>query len=268
MEFHHHYFLCYFMILVSCNTGNLTVITDLPQSFKEVSAVEVSPNSYLIWLIEDAGNKNNLYAIDKTGKIIKDLDIRNASNIDWEDLTSDSLGNIYIGDFGNNSKKRKLFTIYKIPKPDELTSHTIAEVINYELPSEIKSKDFEAFFIFQNQFYIFSKENKGVLISVPAKEGTHTAKLITEFNLKGKNNKITSADISTDGKTIVLLNHDKLWQLSNFKDDQFFEGNIKSLAFKHNSQKEGICFRNNNSLYITDEHNKIIGGNLYLFNLK
>ncbi len=97
------------ILCFSCQTGNLSVIADLPNSLKETSAVELIGNSNLIWVIEDAGNKNILYGLNTKGKIVKEIKITNAKNTDWEDLASDSLGNIYIGDFGNNSKKPEFF---------------------------------------------------------------------------------------------------------------------------------------------------------------
>lgn len=250
--------------LISCNTGKLEVIADLPNNLKEASAIEKVAHSDLLWTIEDAGNKNNIYGLDLKGNIVKDIDIENASNIDWEDLTSDKQGNLYVGDFGNNSKNRDDFTIYKISnlKDDE----TDAERINFMLPKKAKPEDFEAFFLFNNYFYILSKDNKSTkLFKVPNEIGKHTAEFITKFKLKGKNTKITSAAISEDENTIVLLNHDKLWKISNFKTDNFFEGTIEILDFDHDSQKEGICFKTNTSVYITDEKNKSEGGNLYEF---
>lgn len=254
------------MILFSCNTGKLDVVTDLPSSLKEASAIEKVVNSDLLWTIEDSGNKNNIYGLDLDGNIVKDIDISNSSNIDWEDLTSDDDGNLYIGDFGNNSKNRDDFTIYKVS--DLSSEKTKAERINFLLPKKVKSKDFEAFFLLENHFYIFSKENKScMLFKVPNRIGKHTARLAFEFNLKGKNLKITSADISDDGKTLILLNHDKLWKISDYNGDNFFEGNIQELEFDHNSQKEGICFKDANSVYITDEKDKSEGGNLYEFKI-
>jgi hypothetical protein len=254
------------LFLTSCDTGKLTVIADLPINLKEISAAETLPNSDLIWVIEDKGNKNNIYGINARGKIIKDIDVSNASNIDWEDLTSDRLGNLYIGDFGNNSKNRDDFTIYKVANLQD--DNATAEQINFTLPKDMKSEDFEGFFIMNGYFYIFSKENKtSKLIKVPNQIGKHTAKLVSYFNLDGKHHKITSADISDDGKTIVLLKHDKLWKISNFKGDHFFEGTIVELKFDHNSQKEGICFVNNSTVYITDERSHGKGGNLYEFKI-
>lgn len=258
--------LLFALLFLSCNTGKLEVIANLQSSLKEVSAMEVVKGSNLLWVLEDAGNKNNIYGLDLKGNIVKDIDISNASNIDWEDLTSDNLGNLYIGDFGNNSKNRDDFTIYKVSnlKNDKTTG----ERINFILPKDVKSEDFEAFFILNNAFYIFSKENKSsILLKVPNIIGKHTAKLVTDFNLDGKHHKITSADISDDGKTVVLLNHDKLWKITNFELDYFFKGTIEELNFGHDSQKEGICFKNNSIVYITDEKNKSEGGNLYEFKL-
>jgi len=256
-----------FFVTSSCNTGNLKVIADLPNSLKEASAIEKVVNSNLLWTIEDSGNKNNIYGLDVKGNIIKDIDIENSSNIDWEDLTSDEKGNLYIGDFGNNIKNRDDFTIYKVSNLDAEETH--AERINFMLPKQSKPEDFEAFFLLKNDFYIFSKENKSTkLFKVPNQIGKHTAEFIAEFKLKGKNTNITSADISKNGKTIVLLNHDKIWKISNFQEDNFFNGRIEMFKLNHNSQKEGICFKTNSKVYITDEKDKSEGGNLYEFKIE
>ena len=51
------------------------------------------------------------------------------------------------------------------------------------------------------------------------------------------------------------------------QNDDFFSGNIEELPFDHNSQKEGICFKNDAMVYITDERNGDEGGNIYSFKL-
>ena len=260
--------IIYTLLLFSCNTGRLTVVADIPNHLKEVSAVETTSKSNLFWMIEDAGNKNHLYGLNEKGILKKDLKVLNSENIDWEDLTSDKDGNIYIGDFGNNSKKRKDFTIYKVLNPDNSTNQITSEAIHFTLPKEMKSQNFEAFFLYENSFYLFSKDSKScVLIKIPNKKGNHVAELISEFNLEGKNSKVTSADISDDGKTVVLLNHDRLWKITDFKSDDFFQGTIEEMAFDHNSQKEGICFKNNSAIYLTDENNGPEGSNIYSFKL-
>ena len=258
-----------FLLLFACKTGKLKVIVDIPSYLKEVSAVEMLTGSDLIWVIEDSGNKAKVYAINTEGSVVKILKIKDSKNKDWEDLTSDTMGNIYIGDFGNNAKDRKKFTIYKVSNLTSQEEDSETESITFKLPKSVKSHDFEAFFLLNNTFYIFSKNHEeGVVISVPNIPGKHIANFVTAFNLTGEQNKITSADISDDEKTIVLLNRDKVWKLTNFDGDNFFEGTVESLAFNHDSQKEGICFKDNNTIYITDEYNGIHGGNVYEFGIK
>lgn len=268
---HINFKLIIFTILLasSCQTGKLNVIADLPSSLKETSAIETTSQSDILWVIEDAGNKNNLYGLNTKGDIIKDLDIGNVQNIDWEDLTSDTEGNLYIGDFGNNNKKRENFAIYKVAQPEKATKSTRAEVISFTLPKKMKSEDFESFFLYNNTFYLFTKDQKKCeLIKVPNKIGDHKAEYISEIKLKGKHNKVTSADISDDGKTVVLLNHDKLWKFTDFTSDDFFNGTIESVKFDHNSQKEGIHIISTDDVLITDEKTKHEGGNIYRFSLK
>ncbi|GAA4805124.1 hypothetical protein GCM10023330_09460 [Litoribaculum gwangyangense] len=253
---------------MSCNTGRLNNIADMNSDLEEASAIEIVKGSNLLWVIEDAGNKNHIYGLDLKGRIIKDIDILNAENDDWEDLTSDKFGNLYIGDFGNNNKKRDEFTIYKVSNLNPTNDKTTAKTIHFKLPKEVKSEDFEAFFLLDGFFYIFSKENKSsILLKVPNSIGEHTAELVTDFNLDGKHHKITSAALSPNEETVVLLNHDKLWKLTNFKPDNFFKGNIEELKFGHTSQKEGVCFKNDSMVYINDERNKSEGGNIYTFNI-
>ncbi|WMI66183.1 hypothetical protein RBH94_03255 [Aestuariibaculum sp. YM273] len=257
------------LLFFACSTGKLSVVADIPNNLKEVSGNEITTNSNLIWVIEDAGNRNNVYGLNDKGYIVKDIDVKNVNNLDWEDLTTDKEGNLYIGDIGNNDKNRKWLSILKISNPEAIEDETTAEVIKFKLPKGEKPKDFEAMFLFNNFFYLFSKESgKAILIKVPNIIGKHTAEILTEFNLNGKHNYITSADISEDGKTVVLLNHEKVWILTNFTDDNFFGGKLTKLPFEHDSQKEGVCFEDDNNILITDESNDDLGSNIYRFELK
>ncbi|WP_372756057.1 hypothetical protein [Mariniflexile sp.] len=257
--------LC-FGFFFACNKEKLIVMANLPNKLNEVSGMETLVNSDLIWVIEDSGNKNHVYGLNTKGDIEKDVVITNAENIDWEDLASDNLGNLYIGDFGNNSKNRKKFTVYKVS--DLKTDKTTAESIHFSLPDKVDDEDFEAFFIFKKHIYIFSKsDKKAIVIKIPNQPGTHVAEYVSSFNLKGKNNKITAADISSDGKTIILLGHERIWELTNFKSDNFVSGKIKKHNLEHNSQKEGICFLTDSKLIISDERDGKKDGTIYQFNL-
>ncbi|MCB0381986.1 MAG: SdiA-regulated domain-containing protein, partial [Psychroserpens sp.] len=185
------------LIFISCTTGKLKLLAGVSSSLDEVSAIEKTTNSDVLWVIQDAGNKNHLYGLNLEGQIIRDIEITNADNRDWEDLTSDNEGNIYIGDFGNNNEKQKDFTIYKVTRPEKNTRSTEAEGIHFKLPDDMDSVDFEAFFLYKGFFYVFSKDHKTCeLIKIPNSPGNHIASYVAKIELKDKHTKVTSADIS------------------------------------------------------------------------
>lgn len=258
-----------FLFLLACQTGELKLIASFPIALNEASAAEVIPDTDVLWTLEDKGNDSDIHAFDaRSGKRIKSLKV-NATNEDWEDLTSDLEGHLYIGDFGNNHGKRKEIQIYKLPNPTQLEGRvSVSTTTNVKIPKEAQKEDFEAFFLWKGYFYLFSKSsNKIVVLKVPNAPGEVTAEVIAHFNFHEEgDNKITSAAIRKDGKEVVLLNHDKVWVLTDFVSDRFFEGNLKSVSFSHDSQKEGICYWKNH-LLITDERNKSEGGNIYAFDL-
>ncbi|MFT5761793.1 MAG: hypothetical protein ACI8WA_000915, partial [Polaribacter sp.] len=137
------------------------------------------------------------------------------------------------------------------------------------------SFDAEAFFYHQNYFYIFTKSRqnknlgKTLLFKVPNKKGKHIAEFISEYEFcNSVDCRITSADISRNGTEIVLLNHTSVFIITNFNGDDFFSGEIKEIPLEHNSQKEGVCFKDDNTLFVTDEKVKKIGGNLYSLKIK
>lgn len=254
--------------VLSCDTGKLELVASLNNSLDESSGLAIVKGSNLIWTIEDSGNNNSIYGVNLGGSIVQEIKISNARNVDWEDLATDDKGNIYIGDFGNNYLGRRQFIIYKIANKSLTKTETTAKSITFKLPNNMKSQDFESFFLMNDHFYVFSKEAKNFKVfKVPNKIGFHTAKLVSTYNLEGKNNSITSATISPDKKMVLLLNHDKLWQITDFKNDRFFEGTISLCPFEHNSQKEGICFFGNKIVYISDERKGVHGGNIYKLGL-
>ncbi len=267
----HHFSTYLFSLLflfISCSASKINIVSSLPKNLKEISAIEITDSSNTLWMIEDSNNKNILYGLNLKGEIIKQITLSDIKNNDWEDLTSDPQGNIYIGDFGNNSGKRKKFFIHKIISPQVSPLKTTPITTSFKFSKKYVKKDFEAFFVWNNNFYLFSKENKTTTIfKVPNLPGNQKAQFIGRLNLKGKRNPITSADISDDKKTIILLNHNKFWSLTNFNEGDFSNSFIQEIDLGHSSQKEGICFKNKNTVYITDEKTNTSTGNVYEFKI-
>ncbi|QNM84648.1 hypothetical protein H9W90_10615 [Polaribacter pectinis] len=271
-------FVLSFLLLMSCqNFGQLKLLTDLPKSLKEVSGTEIVPKSDLIWMINDGGNKPELLGLNEKGKIIKEIYIK-AKNHDWEDLTSDEKGNIYIGDFGNNLNRRKNLSIIIVEQNELDEKNAEVDEIEFEYPNQTKFPpkkknrffDTESFFYFKESLYLFTKSRvkgnygKTTMYKIPAKKGEYVAEIVGEFeNCSSLECWITSADISEDGKKVALLSQKNVLIFTDFNGDNFLSGKVQKIEMKHRSQKEGITFKDNNTLLITDEKAHGAGGNLY-----
>jgi len=276
-----------FFLTVSCKNDSDSLIPffALSNDLKEISGITYFPENNLLWTLEDSGNANSIYGLNSNGEIVKNITIENTENIDWEDISKDKDGNLYIGDFGNNDNVRQDLCIYKIDKNSLDNESTIPEYkISFAYPEQ---KDFppkktamfydvEGFFEFKNNFYLFTKNrSKGFdgitfLYKVPNVSGFHEAKLIGKFKTcdNYKYCAITSAAISPDATKVVLLSHDKIWLFENFNDDNFLNGTGTPLDLNHFSQKEAICFKDDDTLLIADERIKKTGGNVYEVSLE
>ena len=274
-------------LLLSCKQESdvLTKRFALPKKLKEVSGIIFSDKTKLMYAVEDSGNDNIIYGLSNEGKLQHSIKVVDATNVDWEDITKDQQGNLYIGDFGNNDNERKDLCIYKIAKDSLSKTETFSTYkISFAYPEQTKFPpkkkelfyDVEAFFEHKNNFYLFTKNRSSsfdgttFLYKVPNKAGAHQAQLIGKFKTGGSfsENAITSATLSPDGSTVVLLCHAKVWLFTDFTSDNFLSGEASEFQLNHFSQKEAICFKDNSTLIIADEKTKKIGGNVYEVTLK
>ena len=71
-----------------------------------------------LWTHGDGGNTTWLYLVTPQGDLLRTHPVRGATNVDWEDLAQDrQRGHLYIGDFGNNTNKRRDLRIYRLSGP-------------------------------------------------------------------------------------------------------------------------------------------------------
>lgn len=279
------------LFLLSCNpkaqkssveNDELKVQYSLPKKLKEVSGMTLSKDKKTIWVIEDRGNKNAVYGLNEKGEMIAKVPVIHAENTDWEDIISDTEGNIYIGDFGNNDNDRQDLAILKTDlKNSNQTSTKVVQTtkFHYQGQTEFPPKksnllyDCEAFVEMNGNFYLFTKNrSKGfngtfLVFKVPNKEGNFEAKLIGRLKLQGGYNDaaITSATINSTKDKIVLLTHKNIHVLTGFTADNFSTVKIQKIPLNDNSQKEAIVFLDDKTLMIADEKTKGEGGNVYTF---
>ncbi len=275
-------FILSFIFFISCEqkSQKLNPLFELPKDLKEVSGICYDVTNNLIWTLEDSGNENEIYALNNEGKVLKTIKLEDIKNNDWEDITQDKQGNLYIGDFGNNDNKRKDLAIYKVNTTD-LNKENVEKTtqISFSYPEQTEfppSKkelffDVEGFIEMDNNFYLFTKnrtkngEGTVYIYKITNQEGNHEAKKIGEFKTCSdfETCAITSAAISPNSKQIALLTHSKIWFFDGFNEDNFTAGKTSVFELNHNTQKESICYKNDQTLLIADEKSKKTGGNVY-----
>lgn len=266
---------------LNCNPplpDGLEKLTHLPKVMKENSGMEIIDESDLIWMINDSGNKDHLYGLTVNGREEANINIKSASNRDWEDLAADEEGNLYLADIGNNSYNRDELYVYKLPSPGQNPPHELeAEQIEFTYAGHKKDQPYnaEALVYHKQKLYIFTKNKRDekeavtYVFSVPSIPGSYKARLVGHITLcdSGGSCRVTGADISPDGKTLALLSHDKVWLSENHLENDSIAP-FSAIDLKHRTQKEGICFPDNETLYISDERDHGSGGILYRYRLK
>ena len=233
----------------------------------------------LYW-VNDSGNTATVFATDRKGKLLEEFDIK-ANNIDWEDLTVDEAGRIYIADFGNNKNLRKEFQIYRWDKEENLVD-TFRYFYGTQKdfpPSEgYKIYDAEGTVYTKDTIHIFSKSKMGskdlniYRYTMPLMEGMHELYPQDTFNIGEW--LVTAAAIHPEKKILALLSYrylvPRFWFPSSeilltifydYPENDFFKGKVISRripSWFFASQYECIDWLENDSLLIGSERTAFI----------
>ena len=245
-------------------------INDLGSSLEETSGLQLIQGR--LFSINDGGNSAEIQEIDpESGEMIRSIKVSGVSNVDWEDLAANST-HLFIGDFGNNLGIRTDLRILKIPISALLTQGEVTvEQIRFSYPDQSDFSgansnhnfDCEAMVFWENKLHLFSK-NRGdqqtKRYSLSTATGTQVALLEESFDSKGL---ITGADVSPDGKNVVLLGYEDrgansrsfIWTFSSVSGsvfsgagNQFFLGSPAGLG-----QTEGIAIDSKMELTVSGE---------------
>jgi hypothetical protein len=238
----------------------------LPKRIQESSGLEETGTPGVYFTHNDAGNAAELYKINAQGKLLATLPVAGAENVDWEDITRDKQGNIYIADTGDNDNERKQLTIYKLQKGDpEDVSQINFDYGDHKNGATGKTRDgfdCEAVFWHDSKLYLVTKDREkgreARLYALPDTPGHHEAKLISHYPVQAP---VTAADISPDGKKLLLLSVGKI-HLFQVAGDNFFGSKMVTRPLGKVGQTEGAVFTDNNTLLISSEK-----GNLYRYDL-
>ena len=257
----------------------MTEIGEINDVLSEPSGINVHYNTgsgnFEYWAHNDYGNPDSIFSfqLSDLNSMTRILHVDH-DYIDWEDMAHDDEGNIYLADFGNFVGPTE-YHVIKIPNPNSYTGDPpMLDTINFEFPFN-GIKDNEAILYFNDSLYIFTKridtlQNPSLIegltycFRIPAIPepggGSYLAELVGDFNtyLPGDTSagtyRVTGADISPDGKKLVLITYERVWVFSCFEGSAFFDGTVSKFRIPFR-QYEGVAFINNHEVVITKEGN-------------
>lgn len=255
-----NYLLLFLCLLLTQDIGNSSepvffksgvktgVIVD--PMLSEVSGIFPSwKNSHVLWAVNDSGNPPELYAISSGGKLLKAFSVEGAVNIDWEDLSGfryNGKALLIIGDVGDNKARRKFCTLYAVREPEAaatMTKQSLAVQWKMRFRYADGPRDCEAMAVdgTNRRIYLLSKREKyptlyELPLTIKPKDTTYTAAPVaqirtiprpTSADLEEKHGKYrsqpTSMDISSDGKTLVILTYKNAYLFRRAPDQTWAE---------------------------------------------
>jgi hypothetical protein len=266
--------------VAQAQTLEMINLAPLPGQLIESSGLSAHDDG-TFWSHEDSGNAPQLVRIDTLGQVIQILTIE-ATNVDWEELTKDQDGNLFIGDFGNNANSRTDLRVYRVDASllesigsvsVDTIRFTYGDQNGFPPISAHRHFDMEAMVWWNDTLHLFSKDRSSPHLGItkryklPALSGTHIIYPVDTFYTGQTNNifSITGAGLSENGDRLVLINANSIWMFTDFTSTEFFNGAVSHLHLGTITQKEAVCFRGD-MLYITDERSPLSDGHLYRVN--
>lgn len=123
----------------------------------EISGVVASGRSPVFWVQEDSGNPAEIHAIELNGTLRASVEVRGATNVDWEDIALAG-GTIWLADIGDNELRRDRLQVYRFPEPKLDATSVTAQVLH--LRYEDGPHDAEALIVDAREraLYVITKE--------------------------------------------------------------------------------------------------------------
>lgn len=226
----------------------------------------------VFWTHNDRGDIARIFATTARGELLREVRVAGADHVDWEDIAADEAGHLYIGDFGNNGKNRKEFTIYVIKEPDpfdpdpDSESAPVLKRVSFDFPgpgdpgnSRTNKKknmlDCEALFWANGNLYCLTKHRDERITKLyrfaPLRDNEfQILTQIAEFKIDAP---VTGADASPDGSKLVVLCYNHIYMFEKpSNNDNYLAGQYKRLLFS-GQKSEGICFAGSDIFFSNEQ---------------
>ena len=232
---------------------------------EEVSGLAASAtNPGYLWTHNDSEREPSIYLIDEKLQIQLTCTLQGVGNRDWEDIAvgpcpDPNKNYVYVAEIGDNLAKYQYKFIYRFEEPvlrDDSSEISITQFdrIVFQLPD--KRKDTEALMIDPKtkDLYIISKREQPVyLYSLPyphSLSDTITAREVMSLPFT----QIVAADISANGKEILMKSYKEVYYWSNSsgkKVPEVLSEKPVNVPYEEEPQGESIAWKLDGSGFYT-----------------
>ncbi|WP_140938425.1 hypothetical protein [Sphingobacterium lumbrici] len=231
----------------------------------EISGIIPSTNyPHHFWIHNDSGDDATIYLIDTLCNVTCQFNLENLKAVDIEDiawLKIDDKPYILLADIGNNKRDREILSFYLFEEPNFSTDQTVVMVAKSSI-REIKvryadkKRDAEAVFVdpVDNQVYIISKRDLRASVfdfKIPPL-ADHVLTLYPKLTLPFTF--VTAADVSRDGRQILIKTLTHIYQWNRKSTDSMMETlqvYPVVIPYQVEPQGEAIAFDPNNVDFYT-----------------
>ena len=201
------------------------------------------------WTHNDQGNAPALFAITREGVLIAEVRVDD-KNDDWEDIAIDDEGRLYIGEIGNEGRRKDELEVLRVVEPDpRIKSRGKYRRVSVDKRWRLKFSgapfDSESLFVWRGWGYVISKTNKGkpaVMYRFPLDEQKEVVVLEVVATLPIRS-PVTAADLSPDGARLAVLSTAAL-HIFRIDGDPAKAASVRSIHYPITGPDdlEGCCF--------------------------
>ncbi|MGZ8558031.1 MAG: hypothetical protein ACXWWC_06860 [Chitinophagaceae bacterium] len=233
----------------------------VPGILDEASGIADSKiNPGYLWVEQDSGNPNDIALLSHGGHFLKNINIGNAVNRDWEAMVIANgplagINYIFLADIGDNNLADSQYCIYRFAEPEAATG-TVSECdkINFKYPDGAHNA--EAILVDNNtkDIYIITKQdNPSRIYKLVYPQNTSSVSTAVLCGTLSFNN-VTAAALSPDGKEVLIRTYNTIYYWKKNDHQTLEQVLVKipvSVPIQFEPQGEAICFKNDNSGFFT-----------------
>jgi len=164
----------------------------------------------VFWTLNDSGNPPTIFAINDEGKVLGEFRVKRG-NRDWEDLSIDDAGHLYIAEIGNNGGRFRETAVYRLDEPDPFKKPDNARPLEitheWRLRFPDQPFDAESLFIRETTGYVISKylnasQAEIYTFDLASSEKFQTLKKVATLPIRAP---VTGAALSADNARMALV---------------------------------------------------------------